>query len=297
MEHWYGLPEALFTDRTIQDYPVDYNYSDEQHRFGEAGRLWKQAAPPGSQKWNDVMNELIALNFTIDPTFTIYEASRDLMREYRAEWHEAYTLPSLWEYFKPDRDAHGSYWFDWTTENEVAWKENYRLWMAFVNEFKNRGGRVTTGSDAGYIYKIYGFGYVRELELLREAGFHPLEVLRSATLYGAQALGMENEIGTVEVGKLADLVLVEENPLANLKVLYGTGALRLGPGNKPLRVGGVKYTIKDGIVFEAKKLLADVRAIVRKAKEDAQTSIHPPGTSGVATEEEIRSIKEEPWNH
>ena len=48
MEHWYGLPEALFDGRTVQDFPLDYNYNDEQHRFGQAGRLWKQAAPPGS---------------------------------------------------------------------------------------------------------------------------------------------------------------------------------------------------------------------------------------------------------
>jgi hypothetical protein len=230
------------------------------------------------------MTELLRLDFTINPTFTIYEASRDLMREYRAEWHDAYTLPSLWEFFRPNRDAHGSYWFYWTTEDEVAWKENYRLWMTFVNEYKNRGGRVTTGSDAGYIYKIYGFGYIRELELLREAGFHPLEVIRSATLYGAQALGMEREIGSVETGKLADLVIVEENPIANLKVLYGTGALKLNQKNEPVRVGGVKYTIKDGVIYDAKKLLADVRAIVAEAKKQSSTVIGTPGTTGVATE-------------
>lgn len=46
MEHWYGLPEALFTDKTIQNYPLDYNYANEQDRFSEAGRLWKQAAAP-----------------------------------------------------------------------------------------------------------------------------------------------------------------------------------------------------------------------------------------------------------
>ena len=73
MEHWYGLPEAMFEDRVIQDYPPGYNYSDEQHRFGEAGRLWAQAAAPGSPKWNAVRDELVALDFTIDPTFTIYE--------------------------------------------------------------------------------------------------------------------------------------------------------------------------------------------------------------------------------
>ncbi len=71
MEHWYGLPEALFTDRTIQNYPPDYNYQNEQNRFGEAGILWKQAAKPYSEKWNKVMDELIALDFTIDPTFNI----------------------------------------------------------------------------------------------------------------------------------------------------------------------------------------------------------------------------------
>src|SRR5260370_28947938 len=50
MEHWYGLPEALFTDRTVQDFPLDYNYADESHRFGQAGRLWRQAAPPYSPR-------------------------------------------------------------------------------------------------------------------------------------------------------------------------------------------------------------------------------------------------------
>ena len=53
--------------------------------------------------------------------------------------------------------------------------------MTFLNEYKNRGGRVTAGSDSGFIYQLYGFAFVRELELLREAGFHPLEVIQSAT--------------------------------------------------------------------------------------------------------------------
>ncbi|MDH5630957.1 MAG: amidohydrolase family protein, partial [Gammaproteobacteria bacterium] len=80
MEHWYGLPEAMFTDKVIQNYPLDYNYNDEQHRFGEAGKLWTQTAKRGSDKWNAVIDELIAEDFTINPTLTIYEASRDLMR-------------------------------------------------------------------------------------------------------------------------------------------------------------------------------------------------------------------------
>jgi len=269
MAHWYGLPEAMFTDRVIHDYPADYNYMNEQHRFGEAGRSWAQAAKPGTEKWNQVRDELISLDFTLNPTLTIYEASRDLMREMNADWHREYTPPKLWQFFQPSLISHGSYWHDWTTADEVAWKENFRLWMQFLNDYKNHGGRVTLGSDAGYIWKLYGFAYIREMELLQEAGFHPLEVLRSATFLGAQVLGMEEQIGSVRSGKLADLVITEENPLANFKVLYGTGHFKLGVDNKPTRVGGVKYTIKDGVVYDAKELLADVRRIVSEAKAEA----------------------------
>ncbi|MFM9950547.1 MAG: amidohydrolase family protein [Saprospiraceae bacterium] len=280
MEHWYGLPEALFTDRTVQDYPLDYNYQNEQHRFKEAGKLWKQAAEPYSAHWNKVMDELLALDFTIDPTFNIYEASRDLMRTRRAEWHEEYTLPSLWRFYMPSRISHGSYWHSWGTEEEVAWKENYRLWMTFINEYKNRGGRVTAGSDSGFIYQLYGFAYIRELELLREAGFHPLEVIRSATLNGAQAIGMEDQIGTIQVGKLADMVILEENPLQNLQLLYGTGAIQLTENNEVVRAGGVKYTIKDGIIYDAKQLLADVRKMVQQSKQKEDFEIEQPGEKG-----------------
>ena len=177
----------------------------------------------------------------------------------------------------PSKISHGSYWHSWGTEQEVDWRQNYQLWMTFINEYKNRGGRVTAGSDSGFIYQLYGFAYIRELELLREAGFHPLEVIRSATLNGAEALGLDDEIGTVEVGKLADFVIVEENPLKNLQVLYGTGAIQLTENNEVIRAGGVKYTIKDGVVFDAKQLLEDVRLMVQKSKQKEDFEIVQPG--------------------
>ncbi|RMH23536.1 MAG: amidohydrolase, partial [Gemmatimonadetes bacterium] len=259
----------------IQNWPLDYNYNNEQHRFGQVARLWNQIYEPGSEEWYALMDRFLELDFGIDPTMTIYEASRDVMRARNADWHEEYTLPSLWDFYQPSREAHGSYWYDWTTEDEVAWKNFYIRWMRFLNEFKNRGGIVTTGSDSGFIYKLYGFDYIRELELLREAGFHPLEVIRSATYYGALELhkpkGLEHDLdfGILRPGLKADMVVVEENPLQNLKVLYGTGAWRLNDETGEMeRVGGVRYTIKDGIVYDAKQLLADVREMVRRAKEE-----------------------------
>ena len=278
MEHWYGLPEALFDGQTVQQYPADYNYMNEQHRFGQAGRLWAQASEKGSERYEAVIKELLELDFTLDPTFTIYQATRDLMRARRAEYHDAYTHPALWDFFTPNRDNHGSFFFDWGSEEEAAWKDNYRRWMAFVNDYKNRGGRVTVGSDSGYIYKTYGFGTIEELELLREAGFHPLEVVRAATLSGAEALGAADRIGSIEPGKYADLVVLSENPLANLKVLYGTGHIRLGADGQPHRVGGVRYTIKGGLVYDAPALLADVRRIVADEKAKRGITVYPqPG--------------------
>jgi imidazolonepropionase-like amidohydrolase len=275
LEHWYGLPEALFVDRTVQDFRYDYNYNDEYHRFSEAGRLWKQAAPRGSPKWNAVIQEFLDLGFVLSPTLTIYEANRDVQRARDADWHDTYTLPSLWRFYQPSRESHGSYWFRWTTRDEIEWKRNFRIWMSFLNDYKNAGGRVVTGSDSGFIYKLYGFDYIRELELLQEAGFHPLEVIRSATLYGAQTLfepkGKPIEFGVIRPGMLADLLIVEQNPIEDLKVLYGTGTVRLNEETGEIeRVGGVKYTIKDGIVYDARKLLADVARMVEEARAREQ---------------------------
>ena len=268
MEHWYGLPEALFDDRTLQDYPVDYNYNDEQHRFENAGKLWKQAAGPDTDRWEEVMSALLEREFSIIPTFSIYSASRDWMRKRRAVWHDDYTMPTLWKFYAPDRNAHGSYWFDWGAEQEAAWKENYLLWMRFINDYKNRGGKVGVGEDAGYIYSTYGFGFVEEMEMLREAGFHPLEVIKAATFDGAKILGVEGETGSIQVGKRADLVIVKENPLANLKVLYATGHIKLDPEtNRPVQVGGVDYVVKNGVVYEGAKLRDEIKSMVAAEKQ------------------------------
>jgi len=136
---------------------------------------------------------------------------------------------------------------------------------------------LKVGSDSGFIFQLYGFGFIRELELLREAGFHPLEVITAATLKGAEALGKVNEIGSIEVGKYADMILIDQNPLQNLKVLYGTGTIKLTDDNQVTRVGGVKYTIKDGIIYDAPQLLKDVKAMVDKAKTEEDYKITQPG--------------------
>jgi len=270
--HYYGIFESMYEGTDLQPYPADYNYNDEQWRFGQVARQWSLVKPK-SDKWWAFLKELKSLDVTLDPTMTTYMSGRNLMYRRNADWHEKYTLPSLWDFYTPNRTNHGAYFYNWTTWDEVAWRKFYNVWMELINDYKNMGGRVTPSTDAGFIYNTYGFSYIEELENFQEAGFHPLEVIRAATLHAAETLykplGKPIDIGVVRPGMLADMVIVPENPIANLKVLYGSGFVRLNDAtNKVERVGGVKYTIKDGIVYDAKKLLDDVAKMVEKQKKE-----------------------------
>ncbi|MEP3420180.1 MAG: amidohydrolase family protein [Erythrobacter sp.] len=267
--HFYGHFESLLREGTVPQYPADYNYLDEQSRFSWAARITDQAVEPGSDAWNEYVDLLLAENVTLAPTFNIYSASRDVMKARNADWHDRYTLSSLMRFFEPSLVNHGSYYHDWTSEDEIAWRRFYQRWFALTRDFKDRGGRVTAGSDPGYIYQTWGFSYISELEMLREAGLSPLEVIQAATQNGAaelyEASGEAPPFGVIRPGMLADLVIVPENPLANLKVLYGTGHRRLNRETDRIEtVGGVRWTVKDGIVYDAPALLADVARMVEQ---------------------------------
>ena len=261
IEHWYGIPDAAIPYGS-QGFPPDYNYNNELDRFRWAGRLFKDADP---EKLSKVLQGMVDAGVAWCPTLTIYEACRDVTRAQNQPWFEDYLHPSLEEYFKPDLGSHGSFFLTWTTEDEIEWKRNYRLWFAALREFARRGGIICAGEDAGFIYRMYGFGMIRELELMQEAGFHPLDVIKHATGNGALMLGMENELGRVKQGYRADLILVNGNPQENFKLLYPTGTGIAEEGEH--RWGGtVEWTIKDGYTYRGSILMDEVRQMVSEAR-------------------------------
>jgi hypothetical protein len=249
IEHWYGIPDAAI-DGGVQNFPPRYNYNNEADRFRYAGRLWREA---NWEKLMKVLDGMVQANVAWDPTLEIYEASRDLQRAQNQPWFADYLHPTLEEYFRPNLAHHGSYFLGWTSTDEAFWKENYRIWMSALREFDRRGGLIGMGEDAGFIYQIYGFGLIRGMELHQEAGFHPLKVIQHATGNNARILGQESRLGRVRAGYLADLIVVNGNPLENLKVLYPTG---------------VEWTIKDGIPYHAPTLMAQVKEIVANARAE-----------------------------
>jgi imidazolonepropionase-like amidohydrolase len=261
IEHWYGIPDAAIPDGR-QHFPPEYNYLNETDRFRWAGRLWREADP---KLLDSVLTAMVRANVAWDPTLDIYEASRDLQRAQNQPWFKDYLHPSLEQYFKPDPSNHGSYLLGWSSTDETYWKENYQLWEAALRAFDRKGGTIGCGDDAGFIYEMYGFGLIREMELHQEAGFQPLKVIQHCTGNNAKILGQEDHLGRVKVGYAADLIVVDGNPLENMKVLYAGGTTAIRDG-KEVRTMGSEWIIKDGIPYNGPQLMREVKAIVDKAR-------------------------------
>ena len=269
IEHFYGIADAALDG--VQQFPADMNYSNELMRFSRAGELYAQANP---EKLAKIIDLMVEKKVAWSPTLSIYEASRDVVKAQNLPWYKEYLHPALQAFFEPNLANHGSYFTGWTNTMEVRWKQQYRIWMDTLKSFGSKGGLITTGDDAGFIYSLYGFGLVRELELHEEAGFHPLDVITHATVNGATLLGMGDRLGRVRQGFLADLLVVNGNPLENLRVLnpYGVEVLRDG---RMARGGGIEWTIKNGIPYHVPTLMKEVKTMVdtdRKKVESRTTN-------------------------
>ena len=261
IEHWYGIPDAAIPSGR-QKFPSTYNYNNEVDRFRYAGRLWREADP---ERLSKVLDAMVAAGVAWDPTLVIYEASRDMQRAQTNPAFAEYLHPVLEDYFRPNPANHGSYFIGWSSTDETFWKENYRIWMKALYDFELKGGLIGTGEDAGFIYQMYGFGLVRELELHQEAGFDPLKVIQHATWNGARILGKDDMIGRIRVGYKADLIVVNGNPLENFKVLSPLGVEEIREG-RTFKTGGIEWTIRDGVPFHVPTVAADVRDLVKKAR-------------------------------
>lgn len=263
IEHWYGIPDAALPG--TQKFPLDYNYLDELQRFRNAGYLWKEAdAHP--ERMEAVIDELIANRTSWVPTFAIYEASTDFMRVVTLPWRETLVHPTMLDQWRPREDVHASFHTDWKTSDEIAWKDNYQRWMRWLHRFWAKGGLVGMGSDSGSQQSLYGFGAVREFELMQQAGIHPLDVVKIATTNSAAIAGLDKGLCGIRQGCIADLVVVDGNPLDNFKLLYGAGFAHYGTDRTG---GGVIWTIKEGEAYDAQALLREAQWYVAQEKRSS----------------------------
>ncbi len=123
-----------------------------------------------------------------------------------------------------------------------AWWENV---LAFEKAFVDAGGLLTAGPGAARMGASPGFADQRNLELLVEAGFSPVEAIQIMTFNSAKFLGVDDELGSISVGKLADIVVIDGDPIAN-----------------PADIRNVKIVFKDGVGYNSAKLLEAARGLV-----------------------------------
>ena len=118
--------------------------------------------------------------------------------------------------------------------------------MQFEYAFAKAGGLLLAGLDpTGYGGVVPGFGDQREVELLVEAGFTPIEAIKIATLNGAQWLGVADKIGSIAAGKQADLVVIKGDPSKNIS-----------------DIENVETVFKDGVGYDSAKLVESARGRV-----------------------------------
>ncbi|MEO3868772.1 hypothetical protein ABGB18_08085 [Nonomuraea sp. B12E4] len=268
--HFYGHFESLLKEGREHPKPPGYDYGNEASRWRAVATVIDYTFPPGSPQWRAYLEEQLENKVNFGPTFGVYLAGRDLARVRGLDWHPRFALPSIWDFWEPSPQAHGSFYYDWTSEDEASWKRFYQQYFQLIHDYKELGGRIVGGTDPGFIYNLYGFANITELEMLREAGLSALEAIEAMSGNVAQTLadprGDQPEYGTVKPGMYADLAVVPYNPLQDLKTLYGTGTTRLDSTGDVKRIGGVQWAIRNGVVYDAKKLLADVADMVKAQK-------------------------------
>lgn len=262
IEHHYGFAESALGGR-VQSFPPEYNYNDEAQRFRHAGSIWQDA--PDDVLFGEVVDRLVASGVSLIPTMSAYESNRDINRAMGLPWHEKWTHSQLVEWYYANPEYHAAQHWDWTSKDEQRWADTFRKWQRLIYEFNRRGGHLSYAVDDPYLWNTTGIANVRELQLMHEAGLDPLEVIRSATRSSALTL-RRPDLGLVQTGYTADLAIVDGNPLENLRFLYAFGALDR-VGGEIVRRGGVRWTIKDGIVFDNARLIDEVLRMVAESKE------------------------------
>ncbi len=192
-----------------------------------------------SPAFRDLVQHLVERGVAMTSTLTVFETFTPGRPEAPQGALDA-LLPQL-------RDAYVQRWEQVQQQGSSSpWSTVFAKGMAMEKAFHDAGGLLTVGTDpTGYGGVVAGYSNLRAIELLVEEGYDFAEAIRIATLNGAKALGRDDELGTVESGKRADLVLVRGNPVTDVSAIEQ-----------------VELVFKDGVGYDSAKLFASVKGTV-----------------------------------
>ena len=184
----------------------------------------------------EMVEALVENDVTIDPTIIAYHTKfwGDDAR-YRNHPDLGLTPPVIREVWRAS-----DFTSDWTAKDFIDARAVWPKLKEFIKLLYDRGVLLTAGSDLPNPWVIPGVSLHEELALLTDLGISPLEVLKIATHNGAVALGIDADTGMVEVGKRADILVLTEDPLKDIR-----------------NTRSIKWTIKSGVIMEPSLLLQE----------------------------------------
>jgi imidazolonepropionase-like amidohydrolase len=193
---------------------------------------------PEGPEVNSLIQHLIQKGVALTSTLPVFET----LTPGRAPAPNA-VLDSL---LPETRDQYMRTWARIANNPNSDWPDLFKKGMELERRFFEAGGLLLVGTDpTGYGGVVAGYSNLRAVELLVEAGLSPLEAIQVATLNGARYLGVEDRLGTIEVGKIADLVVVNGDPASNIQ-----------------DIRKIEIVFKDGIGYDSQKLFASVKGTV-----------------------------------
>lgn len=170
------------------------------------------------QMFDRIIKAMVAKNVHWSPTwgttFRALSPRAAQMKEQERALLEDPNLRYLPSYIRKESDAHFSYFDNASSEKRAQLLSGLKLVQDFARRFVAAGGKMHSGSDPDNI--LAGYGVHAELELMIDAGFNPLQAIQSASFNVAQAWGKDKDYGSVEKGKIADLVIIRGDPMKDI---------------------------------------------------------------------------------
>lgn len=172
------------------------------------------------EHFDEVIQHLVRRNVYINPTLGFeWKALSDRSATHEAEDMRLFNRPDL-QYVPLDERLLSLGQYHWPDGLPKAQKEQfvegYRKVQEFLRRFTAAGGKIYAGTDSAAA-TTPGLSLHHEMELLVDAGLSPMQALQAATKYGAELLGPESKLGTIEPGKLADLIVLTDDPLKDIR--------------------------------------------------------------------------------
>ena len=187
----------------------------------------------------NTIREMVSNKVAMSSTLAVYELSFPDRPPLEDRVLEALSPEAREEYLSVRKDLSAR-------SAESTMPELFRRAQAFERAFVAAGGLLGAGVDpTGIGGALPGYGDQRNFELLIEAGFTPVEAIQIMTLNGAKMLGVDDRLGSVTAGKVADLVVIRGNPVAT-----------------PAELRNITIVFKEGVGYDSPRLLASVKGLV-----------------------------------